>query len=77
MHDIPEVAAKPDGRPDNEPERGAAGGDQTAATCVRAWRRKPATMSARSFLMKGSPPREYAPEDAFQFILDGSQNGQI
>ena len=31
MHDIPEVAAKPDGRPDDEPERGAAGDDQGAA----------------------------------------------
>jgi molecular chaperone GrpE len=30
MHDIPEVAAKPDGRPDNEPERESAGADQAA-----------------------------------------------
>ncbi len=31
MHEIPEVAAKPDGRPDNEPERGPVEADQAAA----------------------------------------------
>ena len=39
MHDIPEVAAKPDGRPDNEPER---------ATGRGRLRRRPGRLASRS-----------------------------
>ena len=34
MHDIPEVAAKPDGRPDNEPERESAAAEPPAVDTV-------------------------------------------